>query len=56
MITKAGEIVEVAVGNKADFVVAAAKIKKTGGKIIKASIVVSDTIVIGYTNVIKNCA
>ena len=56
MINKNGQIDELEVTSKEAFVIIAAAIKKSGGKIIKSSIKVSASIVMGNTTIVKKCA
>ena len=56
MISKKGNMTELEVTSKEAFVVIAGAIKKSGGKIVKSSIKVSDSIVMGNTTIVKKCA
>lgn len=56
IINKAGQKETIVALSKKEFVLKAAIVKKNGYAIIKDSIQVSDTIVVGYTNIIKKCA
>jgi len=56
MVNKAGQELDISALDKKQFILKVAFLKKNGFRVIKESISVSDTIVVGNTSIIKKCA